>query len=169
MTITEINTAIARYFTAMFPLWSTVIGLQNQPKISDKQISFYIERFRAVGTDVWISASETTTETTMRGIRDVWLSVMITGDGAMQTSWDFTDKLQMEENPDIVRELGFESIDADTPTQIPYLQGTKYIERCEFPWRIRINTEYGNDAGRIESGTIDGKVNENVVSIDYQK
>ncbi len=162
MTITEINTAIARFFNDNFTGWTAVGSHQNQPKISDKQISYYIERFKAVGSDCWISASEIDTSVVMLGIRDLWLSVTFTGDGATQASWDFV-------NIHNVGGTGFESIDADSPAPIGYLQGTKYIDRVEFPWRIRVNTEYSRDDGRIESGKISGVVDDIAVEIDFKK
>jgi len=167
MNINDIETGITRYLQANFPSWNVVKALQNQPKMSGKEISFYIENIENPGDDVWTDANETTGSVSYVGTRNLPLSLVFTGIGSVQSASNFLDIVRMEESVDVMKGYGFTHVTGTQPTRIPELRGTKYVERCEMEWTIRTTSQYASDPGRIEQGSIDGQVEDITFDIEY--
>jgi hypothetical protein len=163
MNISEIETNISRFLSAMFPSWTVVIALQNQPKVSDKQISFYIENIEAEGEDQWTDATD------YNGNRQLSISMEFTGAGSMQTASNFVDFLRRDETNDELLSYDLAHVYGESPTRIPLIRGAKYVERTELQWGVRTVTTYSGDAGLIENGTITGDVDGIQTDIDFQK
>ena len=118
MNINDIETNVSRFLSINFPLWSVIRGLQNQPKISGKQISFYIENINNIGDDVWIAADDITTNVDYQGTRELPISLVFTGVGAMQSASDFLDFLRKEETAESLYSYGFINVVGTQPVRI---------------------------------------------------
>ena len=163
MNISEIETNVSRFLSSMFPSWAVVIEMQNQPKVSDKQISFYIEIITPVGDDQYLNATE------YIGTREMPVSLNFTGVGSMQTASNFVDFLRRDETNDELLTYGLAHVYGEQPTRVPLIRGTEFVERCELQWTIRTVSKYSGDAGLIENGTIGGDVDGIITGIDFQK
>ncbi len=163
MNITEIETNISRFLGGLFPSWTVVKSMQNQSKVSDKQIVFYIEVVDPIGIDQYLNVSEYV------GTRDISISLMFTGIGAMQSACNFVDYLNRDETNDDLLVYDLVHVFGETPTRVPLIRGAKFVERCEMQWSLRTTSVYSGDAGLIENGTITGDVDGITTEIEFQK